>query len=153
MRRRGVLSVLVGCSTLLAIALPGLGTASAAPPAVTIAGSLPAPVASPGPETLDYTITVTAAIDGAVLTATEPADMTADPATVQVNGFDAPVGTVSQQGDGLAIRYKRLEAGTFQMPAAAGADGIELKPAQLAMILSGIDLKSARQRKRFRDAC
>ena len=55
--------------------------------------------------------------------------------------------------DGLAIWYKRLEAGTFQMPAAAGADGIELKPAQLAMILSGIDLKSARQRKRFRDAC
>jgi hypothetical protein len=39
------------------------------------------------------------------------------------------------------------------MPAAAGVDGIELKPAQLAMILSGIDLKSARQRKRFRDAC
>ena len=113
MRRRGVLSVLVGCSTLLAIALPGLGTASAAPPAVTIAGSLPAPVASPGPETLDYTITVTAAIDGAVLTATEPADMTADPATVQVNGFDSPVGTVSQQGDGLAIRL------------GAGADGAQ----------------------------
>ena len=55
--------------------------------------------------------------------------------------------------DGLALWYKRLEAGTFQMPAAAGAEGIELKPAQLAMILSGIDLKSARQRKRFRDAC
>ena len=55
--------------------------------------------------------------------------------------------------DGLALWYKRLEAGTFQMPAAAGADGIELKPAHLAMILSGIDLESARQRKRFRDAC
>jgi transposase len=55
--------------------------------------------------------------------------------------------------DGLALWYKRLEAGTFQMPAAAGVDGIELKPAQLAMILSGIDLESARQRKRFRDAC
>jgi transposase len=54
--------------------------------------------------------------------------------------------------DGLALWYKRLEAGTFQMPANAGADGIELKPAQLAMILSGIDLRSARQRKRFRDA-
>ena len=55
--------------------------------------------------------------------------------------------------DGLAIWYKRLEAGTFEMPSTAGADGIELQPAQLAMILSGIDLKSARQRKRFRNAC
>ena len=52
--------------------------------------------------------------------------------------------------DGLALWYKRLEAGTFQMPGAAGADGIELQPAQLAMILSGIDMRSARQRKRFR---
>ena len=55
--------------------------------------------------------------------------------------------------DGLVIWYKRLEAGTFQMPSTAEPDGLELKPAQLAMILSGIDLKSARQRKRFRDAC
>jgi transposase len=54
--------------------------------------------------------------------------------------------------DGLVIWYKRLEAGSFEIPAAAGRDGIELQPAQLAMILSGIDLKSARQRKRFRHA-
>jgi transposase len=55
--------------------------------------------------------------------------------------------------DGLVIWYKRLEAGTFQMPSTAEPDGLELKPAQLAMILSGIDLNSARQRKRFREAC
>ena len=54
--------------------------------------------------------------------------------------------------DGLAIWYKRLEAGTFEMPRAAEGDGLELQPAQLAMILAGIDLKSARQRKRFRHA-
>ena len=54
--------------------------------------------------------------------------------------------------DGLAIWYKRLEAGTFQVPDAGGHDGIELRPAHLAMILSGIDLKTARQRKRFRPA-
>lgn len=54
--------------------------------------------------------------------------------------------------DGLAIWYKRLEAGSFQIPDAGGRDGIELKPAQLAMILSGIDLRSARQRRRFRPA-
>jgi transposase len=55
--------------------------------------------------------------------------------------------------DGLVIWYKRLEAGSFEMPSTTDPDGIELQPAQLAMILSGIDLKSARQRKRFRNAC
>jgi transposase len=54
--------------------------------------------------------------------------------------------------DGLAIWYKRLEAGSFEIPATAADDGIELQPAQLAMILAGIDLKSARQRKRFQHA-
>jgi transposase len=51
--------------------------------------------------------------------------------------------------DGLAIWYKRLETGSFQLPQFGAGDGIELEPAQLAMILSGIDLHSARQRKRF----
>ena len=54
--------------------------------------------------------------------------------------------------DGLAIWYKRLERGSFEMPRTAAADGVELQPAQLAMILSGIDLRSARQRKRFQHA-
>lgn len=53
--------------------------------------------------------------------------------------------------DGLAIWYKRLELGCFQVPDAGDRDGIELDPAQLAMILSGIDLKAAR-RRRFRTA-
>ena len=54
--------------------------------------------------------------------------------------------------DGLAIWYKRLEAGSFQMPQAVDQDGVELQPAQLAMLLSGIDLRTARQRKRFQRA-
>jgi transposase len=54
--------------------------------------------------------------------------------------------------DGLAIWYKRLERGSFEMPRTADGDGVELQPAQLAMLLSGIDLKSARQRKRFQHA-
>jgi transposase len=54
--------------------------------------------------------------------------------------------------DGLAIWYKRLEAGSFEIPRTVEVDGIELQPAQLAMILSGIDLRSARQRKRFQHA-
>jgi transposase len=54
--------------------------------------------------------------------------------------------------DGLAIWYKRLEVGCFQVPDAGDRDGIELDAAQLAMILSGIDLKAARRRRRFRPA-
>jgi transposase len=54
--------------------------------------------------------------------------------------------------DGLAIWYKRLESGSFEMPRTAEGDGVELQPAQLAMILSGIDMRSARQRKRFQQA-
>jgi transposase len=54
--------------------------------------------------------------------------------------------------DGLAIWYKRLELGCFQVPDAGDRDGIEPDPAQLAMILSGIDLKAARRRRRFRPA-
>jgi transposase len=50
--------------------------------------------------------------------------------------------------DGLAIWYKRLEAGSFQMPQVT-QDGVELQLAQFAMLLSGIDLQTARQRKRF----
>jgi transposase len=54
--------------------------------------------------------------------------------------------------DGLVIWYKRLEVGSFEMPRTAEGDGIELGPAQLALILSGIDMTSARQRKRFQHA-
>jgi transposase len=52
--------------------------------------------------------------------------------------------------DGLAIWYKRLETGSFQIPVAApDATSVELSRTQLALILSGIDLRSARQRKRY----
>jgi transposase len=54
--------------------------------------------------------------------------------------------------DGLAIWYKRLEAGSFEIPRTSEGDGIELQATQLALILSGIDLKTARQRKRFQHA-
>jgi transposase len=54
--------------------------------------------------------------------------------------------------DGLVIWYKRLEAGSFEVPGTMTTGGIELRPAQLAMILSGIDLGTARQRKRFQRA-
>jgi transposase len=50
--------------------------------------------------------------------------------------------------DGLAIWYKRLETGSFQLPALdRDTVSVEMSSTQLALILSGIDLRSARQRK------
>ncbi len=54
-------------------------------------------------------------------------------------------------GDGLAIWYKRLEEGTFRFPAAAdGRAGLEMRAADFAMLLDGVDLQSVRRRKRYR---
>ena len=52
--------------------------------------------------------------------------------------------------DGLAIWYKRLETGSFQLPVIDhDAMSVEMSHTQLSLILSGIDLHSARQRKRY----
>ena len=58
--------------------------------------------------------------------------------------------------DGLVIYYKRLEEGSFMLPQAdserdrAGEHGLVLKPAELAMLLAGIDLTQAKHHKRYR---
>jgi len=53
--------------------------------------------------------------------------------------------------DGLAIFYKRLEAGTFQLPRTAkGAQGVELDERQFQRLLKGLDLRTGRQRRRYR---
>jgi transposase len=58
-------------------------------------------------------------------------------------------------GDGLAIWYKRLEEGTFALPAAdaqhaqVGAHGLAIRPAELAMLLDGIELTHFRRRRRY----
>jgi transposase len=53
--------------------------------------------------------------------------------------------------DGYWVLYKRLEAGTFQMPAIAdGTKHIALSGEELQLILYGIDLDSVRHRKRYR---
>jgi transposase len=57
--------------------------------------------------------------------------------------------------DGWAIWYKRLEEGTFPWPAAdaprlrVGEHGLVLRPAELAMLLDGIDLTEVRRQKRY----
>jgi transposase len=51
---------------------------------------------------------------------------------------------------GHVILFKRLEQGTFQLPAVRpGATRVEIDPGELAMILEGIDLRSAVRRKRY----
>ena len=52
--------------------------------------------------------------------------------------------------DGLALFYKRLESGTFEM---LGSDddsaAVELDAAELAMLLRGVSLASVKRRKRY----
>jgi len=57
--------------------------------------------------------------------------------------------------DGYAIWYKRLEEGSFVLPAAdgkrpaVGEHGLVLRPAELAMLLDGVDLASVRRHQRY----
>lgn len=52
--------------------------------------------------------------------------------------------------DGLAIWMKRLERGTFQRPTLK-LDGnqVEIDAIELGLLLSGIDLRTAKRRKRY----
>jgi transposase len=57
--------------------------------------------------------------------------------------------------DGYALWYKRLEEGNFVLPSAdgrrtpVGAHGLVLRPAELAMLLDGIDLGNVKRQKRY----
>lgn len=53
--------------------------------------------------------------------------------------------------DGYWVFYKRLEAGTFELPAECGNDERrwQLSMEQLQLILSGVELRSVRMRKRY----
>jgi len=51
--------------------------------------------------------------------------------------------------DGFVIVYKRLEAGTFRFPSAADG-GIEIRAADLQMLLDGVDLASVKRQRRYR---
>jgi transposase len=56
--------------------------------------------------------------------------------------------------DGLAIWYKRLEEGTWQFPTDLSEQphdvaGSEITAEELSLLLGGIDLHSARQRRRW----
>ena len=53
--------------------------------------------------------------------------------------------------DGLAYWYKRLERGTFRFPTAPtdATKGVEIKAADLMMILDGVDLGRVRRQRRY----
>jgi transposase len=57
--------------------------------------------------------------------------------------------------DGYAIWYKRLEAGSFVLPTAdatrikTGEHGLTLRPAELTMLLDGVDLAHIKRGKRY----
>lgn len=54
--------------------------------------------------------------------------------------------------DGFVIVYKRLEAGMFRFPAADAAHaggGVEIRAADLQMLLDGVDLASVKRGRRY----
>lgn len=55
--------------------------------------------------------------------------------------------------DGLALWYKRLESGTLEGIESGDSASVEIDATQLAMLLSGVSLEAAKQRrKRYRKA-
>ncbi len=56
-------------------------------------------------------------------------------------------------GQGFWIWYKRLESGFFEQPgSAADQRQMEIDVTQLSLIIHGIDLQSAKRRRRYRQA-
>jgi len=54
------------------------------------------------------------------------------------------------EGDGLAIYYKRLEKGVFEVPSVMGdATSVSIEAEKLQLILQGIVLGSVRKKVRF----
>jgi transposase len=52
--------------------------------------------------------------------------------------------------DGYALWYKRLEEGSFRLPASGAGPSVELKASELAMLLEGIDLRSLKRSPRLK---
>ncbi len=56
-------------------------------------------------------------------------------------------------GQGFWIWYKRLESGVYEQPkVVAGELQLEIDVTQLSLIINGIDLKSAKRKRRYRTA-
>ena len=53
------------------------------------------------------------------------------------------------EGDGLAVYYKRLEKGTYEVPSINDAGNVTISHEALQHILQGVSLRSVRKRKRY----
>ncbi len=53
---------------------------------------------------------------------------------------------------GFALYYKQLERGTFELPPEAQNGSLELNWSELVMLLEGIEIRSIKRRKRYRQA-
>jgi transposase len=52
--------------------------------------------------------------------------------------------------DGMALFYKRLEKGTYRFPPVPDdGHGLEIRAADLTMIMDGVDLASVKRQKRY----
>ncbi len=66
------------------------------------------------------------------------------------NGRRNQVKLLLWERDGFSIYYKRLERGTYELPALDGqTTSVELRSDEIMLILQGICLGSVRRRKRF----
>jgi transposase len=54
--------------------------------------------------------------------------------------------------DGFALYFKRLERGTFELPASNGTGSVLISSQTLGLILQGIILSSVQRKKRFEKA-
>lgn len=67
-----------------------------------------------------------------------------------INKKHSQVKLLLWEGDGFAVYYKRLEKGTYEIPAITSTgEGIAISNETLQHILQGITLKSVRKRKRY----
>ena len=67
-----------------------------------------------------------------------------------INKKQTQVKLLLWEGDGLAVYYKRLEKGTYEVPAINDdASDVSISHEALQHILQGVSLKSVRKRKRY----
>ena len=68
---------------------------------------------------------------------------------VFINRRRTHVKLLSWEGDGLALYYKRLEKGTYELPHKTSDGTINISAQQLMLMLHGISLKQVKYRKRY----
>jgi transposase len=67
-----------------------------------------------------------------------------------INKKQTKVKLLLWEGDGLAVYYKRLEKGTYEVPSFnLDAGDVSISHEALQHILQGVSLKSVRKRKRY----